>query len=76
MGVRIDGRAASMWREQKHIKKTDGENILPKHPLPRPTRKANNIKTSYRLAYEDGKDSVTKRWHLNYRRRGTTQKKT
>jgi hypothetical protein len=26
-------------------------------------------------AYEDGTDSVPKRWHLNYRRRGITQKK-
>jgi hypothetical protein len=32
--------------------------------------------TSYLLAYEDGTDkSVSKRWHLNYRRWGITQKK-
>jgi hypothetical protein len=28
-----------------------------------------------KLAYEDGTDSVPKRWHLNYRRRGITQNK-
>jgi hypothetical protein len=35
----------------------------------------NRSHTSYLPAYEDGTDSVPKRWYLNYRRRGITQKK-
>ena len=31
--------------------------------------------TSYLPAYEDGTDSVPKRWHIKFRRRGITQKK-
>jgi hypothetical protein len=33
------------------------------------------IKISYLLDYEDGKDSVSKRRHIKFRRRGNTQKK-
>jgi hypothetical protein len=33
------------------------------------------LNTSYPLAYEDGTDSVLKRWHLNYRHRWITQMK-
>jgi hypothetical protein len=32
--------------------------------------------SSYLPAYEDGTDSVPKRWHIKFRRRGITQKKT
>jgi hypothetical protein len=35
----------------------------------------NRSHTSYLLSYEDGTDSVPKRWPINYRRRGITQKK-
>jgi hypothetical protein len=31
--------------------------------------------SSYPPAYEDGTDSVLKRWHIKLRRRGITQKK-
>jgi hypothetical protein len=31
--------------------------------------------TSYQLAHEDGADSILKRWQLNYRPRGITQKR-
>jgi hypothetical protein len=35
-----------------------------------------NIVIFYLLAYEDGTDSVPKRRHIKFRRRGITQKKT
>jgi hypothetical protein len=31
--------------------------------------------SSYLPTYEDGTDSVPKRWHIKFRRRGITQKK-
>jgi hypothetical protein len=33
------------------------------------------VPSSYLHAYEDGTDSVPKSWHLDYSRRGITQKK-
>jgi hypothetical protein len=35
-----------------------------------------NLVIIYLLAYEDGTDSVPKRRHIKFRRRGITQKKT
>ena len=32
--------------------------------------------SSYLSAYEDGTDSVLKHWHIKFRRRGITQKKS
>jgi hypothetical protein len=38
--------------------------------------KFSNLAIIYLLAYEDGTDSVPKRRHIKFRRRGITQKKT
>jgi len=38
-------------RQNRNTYKIDGENILPKRPLLRSTRKVNNIKTTYFLQY-------------------------
>ena len=47
-------------------------------PNPFPCKYSNILKTShssYLSTYEDGTDSVLKRWHIKFIRRGLTQKR-